>query len=150
MDKFDPTKFGTINTTNIITSAKGLQQSLRQSEALMREIERSAEEKRRKKEEYEKQLLEATLQIRDNTSSLPEIVTLLRQSNLNQEEMRFVLEDIAALIMAKDKKDAESILRRALAKVNDAAHSVESIGILTQALMLFYNTVVPLLDKIPQ
>lgn len=114
------------------------------------EIERSAEEKRRKKEEYDKHLLEATLQIRDNTSSLPEIVNLLRQSNLNQEEMRFVLNDIVALIIAKDKKEAESIFRQALAKINDTAQSVESIGILTRALMLFYNTVVPLLDKIPR
>lgn len=98
---------------------------------------RKDEEKKRKKEEFEKQILEATLQIRDNTSNLPEIVTLLRQSNLNQEEMRFVLEDIVALIMAKDKKEADSIFRRALAKINDTAQSVESIGILNQALMFF-------------
>lgn len=127
-------------------SAVQLSEMVRKAE----EQKRKDEEQKRKKDEFDKQMLEATLQIRDNTSSLPEIVTLLRQSNLNQEEMRLVLEDIVALIIVKDKKEADSILRRSFAKINDAAKSVESIGILTQTLMFFYNTVVPLLNKMPK
>ncbi len=114
------------------------------------EQKRKEEEEKRKKEEFEKQMLELTKQIRDNTSSLSEIVTLLRQSNLNQEEIRFVMDNIADLIRAKDRKEAESIFRRALAKINDASRSVESIGNLNKAFMFVYSTVVPLLDKIPK
>lgn len=143
MDKFDPFKAIGLNASDIVAS--NLRNSLSESEAIMRKINQDAVERRKRQEERDEELLTATLQIRDNTSSLHEIVGLLRESNLNQEELKLILEDIAALIMARDKKEAETIVRRAIGKINGAAQSLESINILTQSLMLFYKTVVPLL-----
>lgn len=147
MDQFNQMKAIPFNPMDIMNSS--IHQSIRENEVIMKQISRDAEEKRRKDEEYKQQMLDATLQIRDNTASLQDIIVLLRQSNANQDEIVLTLTYITELVQARDKVEATSIFKKAVAKINEAAQSVESIAVLTNTLMMFYNALLPVLDKLP-
>lgn len=80
-----------------------------------------------KSEKYQEKSLEILQQISENTANLYALVELISNSNDKQDEIIGVLIEILSIAKAREKKEAESLLKKAISKINDCADTGESV-----------------------
>lgn len=120
--------FGTSN------SAKSFQENMK-----------ALDKKRKEDEEYKKKLLETTMEIRDNTESLKEIVTLLRGVNLKQDETKVLIEGISELIKANSPEDVENISSGIIGKIQSMGGTIDSLESIIKVLKIIKKVLIPLI-----
>lgn len=98
-----------------------------------------------KSQEYQQQSLEELRAINENTAQLKVIVELIHQSNERQDELIALTGDILAIAKARDKAEADSLLKKALEKISGTVDAGESILTLTKWALAIYKMVQPLL-----
>lgn len=100
-----------------------------------------------KTQEYQQQSLEMLKSINQNTANLYTLVDLISNSNEQQDEIIEIVSEILAIAKAKDKKEAESFLKRAMSKINDTVESTESILKLVGWATAIYQIIITMLPK---
>ena len=98
-------------------------------------------------EEYQKQSLEMLKSINQNTANLYTLVDLISKSNDKQDEMLEIISEILAIAKAKDKKEAESFLKKAMTKINGSVETADSLVKLVGWATAIYNMVVTMLPQ---
>ena len=98
-------------------------------------------------QEYQQQSLEMLKSINQNTANLYTLVDLISKSNDQQDKIIEIVSEILAIAKAKDKKEAESFLKRAMSKINDTVESTESIIKLAEWATTIYRMIVTMLPK---
>ena len=96
-------------------------------------------------QEYQQQSLEELRAINENTAQLKVIVELIHQSNEKQDELIALTGDILAIAKAKNKTEADSLLKKALEKISGTVDAGESILTMTKWALAIYKLVQPLL-----
>lgn len=77
----------------------------------------------------------------ENTSVLKELVEINRETQLNTEELTYVMRAILEVAKADNKKEADSLFERALKIINDSGEAAGNMASLTSLLMGIYTTV---------
>lgn len=77
----------------------------------------------------------------ENTSVLKELVEINRETQLNTEELTYVMRAILEVAKADNKKEADSLFARALKIINDSGEAAGNMASLTSLLMGIYTTV---------
>lgn len=98
-----------------------------------------------KTQEYQQQSLEMLKSINQNTANLYTLVDLINKSNDKQDEMLGIISEILTIAKAKDKKEAESFLKKAMIKINGSVETADSIVKLVGWATTIYNMVVTML-----
>lgn len=91
--------------------------------------------------EYQARSLKLLEEIKNNTGNLYTIVNLIRESNDTQEEILDVLMEVFAIATAKDKAEADSFFKKAVAKINETVHTAESIAKLMSLATVCYEMI---------
>lgn len=86
-------------------------------------------------------------QIVENTAVLKELVEINRQTQLSTEELNAVLQQIYEVAKAQNAKEADSLFKKALDKINTSGETVSNISSLVSLLMGIYNTVKPMIEN---
>ena len=100
-----------------------------------------------KSQEYQQQSLEMLKSINQNTANLYTLVELISKSNDQQDEVIEIIADILAIAKAKEKEEAESLLKRVMTKINDSVEVTDSIIKLVGWATTIYQMVVTMLPK---
>ena len=100
-----------------------------------------------KTQEYQQQSLEMLKSINQNTANLYTLVDLISKSNDKQDEMLEIISEILAIAKAKDKKEAESFLKKAMTKINGSVETADSLVKLVGWATAIYNMVVTMLPQ---
>lgn len=77
----------------------------------------------------------------ENTSVLKELVEINRETQLNTEELTYVMRAIYDVAKAKDKEEADTFLKKAIKTINESGEAAGNIANLISILMGIYNTV---------
>lgn len=96
-------------------------------------------------EEYQARSLEMLESINTNTANLYTLVDLISKSNEKQDEMIGVITDILSIAKAKEKREAESLLKKAMTKINDTVETADSIVKLVGWASMIYNMTITML-----
>lgn len=80
-----------------------------------------------KTEEYQAKSLEILQSINENTANLYALVDLINKSNEKQDEMLEIITEILAIAKAKEKREAESLFKKVMSKINDSVETVDSM-----------------------
>lgn len=100
-----------------------------------------------KTQEYQQQSLEMLKSINQNTANLYTLVDLISKSNDKQDEILEIISEILAIAKAKDKKEAESFLKKAMTKISGSVETADSIIKLVGWATAIYNIVVTMLPQ---
>ena len=77
----------------------------------------------------------------ENTSVLKELVEINRETQLNTEELTYVMRAILEVAKADNKKEADTLFAKALKVINDSGEAAGNMASLTSLLMGIYTTV---------
>lgn len=77
----------------------------------------------------------------ENTSVLKELVEINRKTQLNTEELTYVMRAIYEVAKANNKEDADTFFAKALKVINESGEAAGNIASLTSLLMGIYTTV---------
>lgn len=77
----------------------------------------------------------------DNTSVLKELVEINRETQLNTEELTYVMRAIYAVAKADNKEEADNLFAKGLKVINESGEAAGNIASLTSLLMGIYTTV---------
>lgn len=80
-------------------------------------------------------------QIADNTSYIKDVVEINRQTQLNTEELTYVMRAIYEVAKANSKEEADSFFTKAINTINSSGETANNIVLLTGILVQIYNTV---------
>lgn len=77
----------------------------------------------------------------ENTSVLKELVEINRKTQLNSEELTYVMRAIYEVAKAEDEEEANTYFTQALKAINESGEAAGNIASLTSLLLGIYNTV---------
>lgn len=77
----------------------------------------------------------------ENTSVLKELVEINRKTQLNTEELTYVMRAVYEVAKAGDKEEANTYFTQALKVINESGEAAGNIANLTSLLLGIYNTV---------
>lgn len=100
-----------------------------------------------KTQEYQQKSLEMLQAINQNTANLYTIVDLINKNNEKQDVLIEIVSEILAIAKAKEKKEAETLFKKVMNRINDSVDDVESIIKITGWAMTVYNMVLPMIQK---
>lgn len=100
-----------------------------------------------KTQEYQQKSLEMLQAINQNTANLYTIVDLINKNNEKQDLLIEIVTEILAIAKAKEKKEAETLFKKVMSRINDSVEDVESIIKITGWAMTVYNMVLPMLQE---
>ena len=100
-----------------------------------------------KSQEYQQQSLEMLKSISQNTANLYTLVDLINNSNEQQDKVIEIVSEILTIAKAKEKKEAESLLKKVTTKINDSVESAESMIKLYEWARVIYTMVITILGK---
>lgn len=83
--------------------------------------------------------LEILKDIEANTAYLKDMVEVMNSSNEKQDEMLAIYKEILSIITAKDKKEADSIYRRLMNKINEVTNDADNVAKLTTFAVTIFN-----------
>lgn len=109
---------------------------------------RQAIDRNNERLELEKKANEATLEsvkiledIAENTAYLKKIIEINRETQLNTEELTYVMRAIYGVSKAENKSEADNLYKNALNIINDSGEKVGNIANLVTLLSGIYNIV---------
>lgn len=123
---------------NLVYSS-GINQISHELEENHKKLIKSAEESRKKKEQYDQDILNALRQIEENTANLTTIIKLIEDNNEIQGETYEIITELLALAMEKDKKVVEIKYRSIMNKITEFTEDVETITKLSGFAIAIYN-----------
>lgn len=97
--------------------------------------------------EYQQKSLEILQSINQNTANLYTIVDLLHTNNEKQEQILGIFRESLAIATAKNKKEADSIYRQIIKKINETVENVDNAIKIINWTTTVYQIVIPMLDK---
>lgn len=97
--------------------------------------------------EYQQQSLEMLKSINQNTANLYTLVDLISKSNEKQDEVLSLISEILTIAKAKEKREAESIFKRVMTKINDTVETADSTIKLVCWATEIYNMVLTMLPN---
>ena len=100
-----------------------------------------------KSQEYQQQSLEMLKSINQNTANLYTLVDLISKSNEQQDEVIEIISEILTIAKAKEKKEADSLLKNVLTKINDSVETIDSIIKLVGWATTIYQMVITMLPQ---
>lgn len=100
-----------------------------------------------KSQEYQQQSLEMLKSINQNTANLYTLVDLISKSNEQQDEVIGIVSEILTIAKAKEKKEAESLLKKVMTKINDSVETADSMIKLVGWATTIYNMVITMLPQ---
>ena len=77
----------------------------------------------------------------ENTSVLKELVEINRETQLDTEELTYVMRAIYEVAKANNKEEADTIFAKALKVINESGEAAGNMASLTSLLMGIYTTV---------
>lgn len=98
-----------------------------------------------KSQEYQQQSLETLKSINQNTANLYTLVDLISKSNEQQDEVIEIVSEILAIAKAKEKEEAESLLKKVMTKINGSVETADSMIKLVGWATTIYNMVITML-----
>ncbi|SEQ23181.1 hypothetical protein SAMN05216232_1975 [Virgibacillus subterraneus] len=124
--KFDPLKTGEIKRPDF--------SNMVDTDQMEKEIQETLKEK----EEYKQSVLNTLKNIENNTADIGSLISLVQQSNENQEEVLDVIQSIMEISTAKTIEEADSKYRHVMDKANKLNSDVKTIdGLITHGKMLW-------------
>lgn len=81
-------------------------------------------------------------EIAENTAYLKILVEINRETNLNGDELNYIMRAIYDVAKASNKDEADNLMSNALSKINNSGEVVGNIANLTNLLMGIYNVVI--------
>lgn len=123
---------------NLVYSS-GSNQISHELEENHKKLIKSAEESRKKKEQYDQDILNALRQIEGNTANLTTIIKLIEDNNEIQGETYEIITELLALAMEKDKKVVEIKYRSIMNKITEFTEDIETITKLSGFAIAIYN-----------
>lgn len=100
-----------------------------------------------KSQEYQQQCLKILESINQNTANLYTLVDLISKSNDQQDELIEIVSEILSIAKSKEKKEAESLFKKVMTKINDSVDTTESIIKLVGWATTIYNMVITMLPE---
>ena len=100
-----------------------------------------------KVEEYQRKSLEMLQSINANTANLYTLVDLISKSNEKQDQMLGLITEILTIAKAKGKREAESIFKKVVTKINDSVETADSVIKLIGWATAIYNMVILMLPQ---
>lgn len=91
--------------------------------------------------EKQKEANDLLRQVVDNTSVLKDLVDINRKTQLNTEELTYVMKAIYEVARADSKDEADNLFKKALDVINASGEVASNITHLTSLLLGIYNTV---------
>lgn len=85
------------------------------------------------------------MEIAENTAYLKELVTINRETQLNTEELNFVMRAIFDVAKADNKEEADTLFSKAIKGISEAGETAGNVASLTTVAVGIYNTVIALL-----
>lgn len=82
----------------------------------------------------------------ENTSVLKDLVAINRETQLNTEELNYVMRAIYDVAKAKDSNEAKNLYAKAIKIINDAGDTASNVVNLTTLLTGIYSTLISFLD----
>ena len=98
-----------------------------------------------KSQEYQQQSLEILESINQNTANLYTLVDLISKSNEQQDEVIEIVSEILAIAKAKEKAEAESLLKKVMTKITGSVDAADSVIKLIGWAATIYNMVISML-----
>ena len=100
-----------------------------------------------KSQEYQQQSLEILESINQNTANLYTLVDLISKSNEQQDEVIEIVSEILAIAKAKEKAEAESLLKKVMTKITGSVDAADSVIKLIGWAATIYSMVITRLPK---
>lgn len=119
--------------------SSGINQISHELEENHKKLIKSAEESKKKKEQYDQDILNTLRQIEGNTANLTTIIKLIEDNNEIQGETYEIITELLALAMEKDKKVVEIKYRSIMNKITEFTEDVETITKLSGFAIAIYN-----------
>lgn len=119
----------------------------RQSQKMEKELMAGVEEANKEREKYKQDVLNTLKNIEKNTESLNEIILLMQNSNLQQEEMNVMIQEILNIAKAKTVEEAKGLFSKAIDKIKGLTDDVSAMYAIMNFGMTVTNIVIANLNK---
>ena len=83
-----------------------------------------------------------------NTANLYTLVDLINKSNEQQDELIAIIADILTIAKAKDKKEAESIYKKVMAKITQTVKDGETLAKVVGYATTVYELAKPIIENL--
>lgn len=123
---------------NLVYSSR-INEISNESEEFHKSLMKSAEESKKKNEQYDQDILNTLRQIEGNTANLTTIIKLIEDNNEIQDETYEIITELLALTMEKDKKVVDIKYRSIMNKITEFTEDVEIITKLSGFAIAIYN-----------
>lgn len=96
-------------------------------------------EKREEEDQYKRDTLDILRNIEKNTAGLTEIISLIQESNENQQEVYSIITELLALAKESDGKELESKYRKVMKRISEFSGDVLTMQNLMNVGLTIYN-----------
>ena len=149
--KFDPANMPRINlSTNHLANsvADSIAANQREMERSMQAVQRERERKEAAEAAYREETIRSLRAIEQNTANLYTLVDLINKSNEQQDELIAIIADILTIAKAKDKKEAESIYKKVMAKITQTVKDGETLAKVVGYATTVYELAKPIIENL--
>lgn len=122
-----------------------------QTQAIQSAMDAVQAERERKvavEEAYRQETIRSLRAIEQNTANLYTLVDLISKSTEQQDELITIIADILTIAKAKDKKEAESIYKKVMAKITQTVKDGETLAKVAGYATTVYELVKPIIENL--
>lgn len=120
----------------------------REMNAIWDEIAEERERKEAAEEAYRHETIRSLRAIEQNTANLYTLVDLISKSNDQQDELIAIIAEILTIAKAKDKKEAESIYKKVMAKITQTVKDGETLAKIVGYATTVYELAKPIIENL--
>lgn len=150
--KFDPTNMPRIDlsTTNHLANsvADSIAANQREMERTMQAVQKERQRKEAAEEAYRQETIRSLRAIEQNTANLYTLVDLINKSNDQQDELIAIIAEILTIAKATDKKEAESIYKKVMAKITQTVKDGETLAKVVGYATTVYELAKPIIENL--
>lgn len=117
-------------------------------QSAMDAVQAERERKEAAEEAYRQETIRSLRAIEQNTANLYTLVDLISKSNEQQDELIAIIADILIIAKAKDKKEAESIYKKVMAKITQTVKDGETLAKVAGYATTVYELVKPIIENL--
>ena len=147
LSKFDFSKVK-IPQMDYSVISRQVEESNRRMEEAMQGVWEEKERKEAAEEAYRQETIRSLRAIEQNTANLYTLVDLINKSNEQQDELIAIIADILTIAKAKDKKEAESIYKKVMAKITQTVKDGETLAKVVGYATTVYELVKPIIENL--
>lgn len=120
----------------------------REMERTMQAVQRERERKEAAEVAYRQETIRSLRAIEQNTANLYTLVDLISKSNEQQDELIAIIAEILTIAKAKDKKEAESIYKKVMAKITQIVKDGETLAKVVGYATTVYELAKPIIENL--